>query len=322
MPKKKTRPEEEVLTETAEEREHKKLLILALLEITRRHTDVDHPMRYQPLIDALGAEYGLTATRKSVQRNLLTLQGAGYPLHFQHGWYYEHEFSPTELNLLLNTLNCAGGLSDEQRSELRRKICGLGNEHFRPEEQENSGKPNNPEFLHTMEVLQEAIRQGRMVSFHYGNWDVDKQLHPRVDEKGKAKLYHINPYRVLTANGRYYLVCNVDKYNTLTHFRIDRIMDIALLKKLVKPMARVEGAENGIELSEYINNHPYMYSGRPKRWHIRVERSIINDVLDWFGMNVRFEHVTDQCTDVVVRCDEDSLNYWLKRYGDHARLLG
>ena len=150
---------------------------------------------------------------------------------------------------------------------------------------------------------------------------MDKQLHPRTEAGGRPKQYRINPYRVASVSGRFYLICNVDKYDNLTHFRIDRIMDLRVLNRNAKPISRVADAEEGIDLAEYIGSHPYMYTGKARRYCIRVERTAINDVLDWVGLDVTFINVTDACTDVLVKCEPASMDFWLRRYGEHARLV-
>ena len=150
--------------------------------------------------------------------------------------------------------------------------------------------------------------------------DVDKELHPRTDEEGKAKLYKINPYRLATVNGRCYLICNVDKYDTLCHFRVDRIMDAKKLRAPVKPLERIADATDTLSTEAYFAERPYMYTGRPVKTRIVVDRAYINDVLDWFGMGVTFEKVTETTAQAVVYAEPKSVEYWLSRYSEHARL--
>lgn len=57
----------------------KKMLALNLLELLRKYSDENHRLSQQELLRLLESEYGMTADRKSVRRNLLELQSAGYP---------------------------------------------------------------------------------------------------------------------------------------------------------------------------------------------------------------------------------------------------
>ena len=298
----------------------KKMLILAILEILRQTTDEEHRLLQADIMERLTQDYGLTATRKSVRRNLADLQEAGYPVYYQGGWYYEHEFTNAELNLLLDGLECNGSVTAAQRDALAGKLCALGGKWYAPSIGGQQLKPANPQFLYVLDTLHEAIRMGCQVTFRYTDYDVDKQLHPRLDEQGLPKEYLVNPYRLASANGRYYLICNVDKYSSLAHFRVDRIVDIRLKKRAVKALQRVRGAEKGIDLPEYLAGHPYMYAGEVETIRIAADRCAINDILDWFGMDTILTPMGEERVLAEVRTDRSSMNYWLQRYGEHAEL--
>lgn len=301
--------------------ESKKMLVLAILDILRETTDEDHRLLQADIIERLKRDYHLSATRKSVRRNISDLQTAGYPLQYAGGWYYEHEFCKAELNLLMDCVMSSSVISASQRDALTAKLKALGGQWYSPAIHGQLLQPANPQFMYVLETLHDAIARGTQVKFHYADYDVDKQLHPRLDQEGKAKEYIINPYRITTANGRYYLICNVDKYVSLAHFRLDRIIDIRATRKTVKPLEKVRGAEKGIDLPEYLAAHPYMYSGDVKVSRIQADRCAINDILDWFGMDTVLEADGEDSVIAQVVADEASLGYWLRRYGEHARLL-
>ncbi len=296
----------------------KKMLILAILGILKDHTDAEHRIRQAGIMKLLEDEYQLTATRKSVRKNLADLQEAGYPVFFRKGWFYGHLLESAELDYL-ELCVMGSDIPAEQRENLLARLATLGGPFRKAGTAIGKVQPTNQQFLYNMETLQAAIKEGTQVSFKYGNYDVDLKLHPRTDEEGKAKLYRINPYRLATVNGRCYLICNVDKYDTLCHFRVDRIMDIKKLRSQVKPLERVDDAAESLDTERYTNEHPYMYTGKPVKTRIEVERAYINDVLDWFGTRVTFDHVTETTAQAVVVADAKSVEFWLRRYGDHAR---
>lgn len=298
----------------------KKMLILAILDILQKQTDEEHRLLQADIMARLEADYGMTATRKSIRRNLADLQEAGYPVFYHSGWYYEHEFTGAELNLLLDSLMCNSAITGSQRQALAAKIGALGGAWYRPSASEQLNKPANPQFLYVLDTLHEAIRLGKQVAFHYTDYDVDKQLHPRLADDGSVKEYVINPYRIAMTNGRPYLICNVDKYASLAHFRVDRIVDIRLRSRAVKPLEKVRGAEKGIDLPEYLAAHPYMYAGEIAAFRLIADRGAINDLLDWFGMDTQLTSRTDGSVLAEVRTDRASLDYWLRRYGDQAQL--
>ena len=299
-------------------KEKKKMLILAILSILRDGTDADHRIRQAEIISRLGSDHHLTATRKSVRKNLGALQEAGYPVVFRKGWYYDHEFQPSELDFLMDSV-LGSGIPASQREALLDKLSKLGGSFYKPNLGTGTARPANPQYLYTLETVHAAVAEGVQVSFKYGDYGVDKELHPRPDDEGKSKLYKVNPYRVATANGRCYLICNVDKYDSLCHFRVDRILDIRKLKAAVKPLSKLSDATDTLESEQYILEHPYMYSGKPKKAKIIVQRSHINDVLDWFGMDVKLEAISDTEALVTLTAEPKSVEFWLRRYEEFAR---
>ena len=296
----------------------KKLLILAILEVLRKYTNIDHRLLQSEIIAKLESDYDLTATRKSVRANLADLEDAGYPVLYDNGWYYDHEFCDAELNLLVDSLMYNPNVPYHQCRELIGKLRTLGGNCYHPAYGTSQKRPSNPQFLYTMDVLHEAISTEKKVSFHYGDYDVDKQLHPRLNDSGEPKEYLINPYRIVFANGRYYLICNVDKYDNLTHFRMDYIMDVRIEDSPVKQIRNMEDFRNGVDTAKYIAEHPHMFSGKVDTARIIVRRDFVSELLDWFGLDVEFTRVTDTEVEALIRTDELSLYYWLNMYKDYA----
>ena len=222
----------------------------AVLELLKRCTDENHRLKQVEIVALLEETTGVAHARKSIHKDLKELQDAGYPVRLHHGWYYEHEFCPAELNLLIDMLRCTSGITSAQRDELICKISKLGGEWYATQELGSQLQPANPQFLYTLDVLHEAIAKGKQVTFFYGNYGVDKLLHQRCRADGQPRDYLINPYYVLTTNGRYYLLCNVDKYDTIAHFRIERIMDIQLLDGQAKGMEQLEDEVKGIDVQQ------------------------------------------------------------------------
>ena len=298
----------------------KKPINIEILRILQAHTDVQHPMRLKAIGEKL-QEVGLTPTRKSITNNIVDLQAAGYPLIYNHGWYYNHEFSAGELNFLIDDVLCANHLPEDQRIAIVAKLKKLGGVYFIPAHETRQAKLTNPAFLDNLQLLHTAIQEGRQISFHYSDYGTDKQLHYRLNEKKRPKLYRVNPYSIGTTNGRYYLVSNVDKYDSLCHFRIDRILDMRLLKKPIKPLSKVVGGENGIVIQEYMATHPNMYSGTPEQYTLKVKKKWINEVFDTFGMDLKFGIEQTDFFDVTVLSDSTSIELWLKKYAGDVELL-
>ena len=286
-----------------------------LLELLMKESDEDHRLQQTALAERLESKYHIPIDRRSVKKALDEMRRAGYPVVNERGWYYRHLFSPTELNYLAYSIRCNNTLPPDQQEQLLRKLAGMGGDWYAMPEPAAGCRTANEHFLEILQVLDSAIAEGTQVEFHYGSYDVDLRLHPRLNRSGKEKLYIINPYQIATANGRYYLIANVQKYDGLSHYRVDRILDIRKRKKKAKPLDALPDPGALPDLSRYLTEHPYMYSGPVNEYRFRVKRSGINDVVDWFGKDIRFENTDEKETDVLVRSDAESLRLWHMRYG-------
>ncbi len=183
-----------------------------------------------------------------------------------------------------------------QCRELIGKLEGLSNIYFRAKVKHictlPEGKPANPQLFYTIDVLDEAITKGRQVAFEYCSYDVDKQLHPRCREDGSVREYVVNPYQMAATNGRYYLICNYDKYDNLAHYRIDRIRNIRLLDTPCKPATELDGHER-LDLAGHMAEHIYMFTGETVRVKFRAKRYILGDIIDYFGTDAEFSDITE-----------------------------
>lgn len=318
----------------------KKLLIMNILDILKRYSDADHRLSQRDIIDVLHDEYDMEADRKAVKRNLMNLLDFGYHLEYSESfrrnkkgeeeviytdWYLEREFSDAELRLLIDSLLFSKHIPYSQCKDLIEKIKGLSNRYFEakvhhicnlPENQ-----PKNAELFYTIEVLDDAIEKGSQVTFNYADYGTDKKLHLRKDGDGKNRNYLVNPYQMVATNGRYYLIGNYDRYNDVSHYRIDRIRDIHLLETKSKPQRDVKDLEHGLNLPAHMAEHIYMFSGESAPVTFRIKKYIVNDVIDWFGNDISFFDEDEEEVTAKATVNLMAMRHWGVQYAVHARVL-
>ena len=296
--------------------EPKKRLILATLEVLKRHTDEEHPLKQVRIQQLIQEEYGLAIDRKSLRRNLAQLQEAGYPVEGGTVWYYVHEFHSSELNLLADSLLYNPAVPWKQCHEILEKLRTLGSKYCQLTAAERAARPANGEFLFTLDVLHEAIAKRKKVCFQYCYYDVDKKMHPKLRKDGSIRVLTVSPYRVVQSGGRYYLIGNTDGHDGIAHYRLDRIRELRPTKTAIRSVKEVEGGTSLYNMPRYLTEHPHMFSGPVIQARLRASRKMAGDILDWFGMDTKFQNVTEDTLEAVVRVDERSLGYWLKQYGE------
>lgn len=318
----------------------KKMLIMNILDILRRYTDVDHRLSQTEIINFLKADYDMKADRKAVKRNLMNLADYGYNISFSESirtnrngdeeiiysdWYMIHDFDDSELRLVIDSLLFSKHIPYTHCKDLIEKIEGLSNIYFKAKVKHiaclNENKSANSELFFTIKMLDEAISKGRKVCFEYCSYDVDKTLHSRKNDDGEIRKYIVNPYQMVATEGRYYLVCNYDKYDDISNYRVDRIKNIQLLDESVKPMKLVKGLEDGLNLETHIAEHIHMFSGERMHVKFRSPKYLIDDILDQLGTEVRFSDVTENEMSVHVTASENAMYHWALQYCDHIEIL-
>lgn len=323
----------------------KKILIINILDILKRYTDENHRLSQKDIVDILKTEYNMTVDRKAVKRNLINLMDFGYEIEYSESvrmtpnsktgeleetyvlsdFYLVRDFTDSELRLLMDSLLFSKHLPYHQCRELIGKLEGLSNQYFKSRTNYIRTIPDlslHPQQLfYTIDVLDEAIRKGKKVAFTYNEYGTDKKLHPRKDSNGNTRVYIVNPYQIAATNGRYYLICNYDKYDNISNYRMDRITNIQILDEPMKPAKLVKGLEHGFDLPKHMAEHLYMFGGESGVVTFRAQKYILNDIMDWFGGDVVFFDETQESVSVRVYVNLAAMRRWALQYALHAKIL-
>ena len=318
----------------------KKMLIMNILDILKRYTDEDHRLSQKEIMDILEREYDMKVERKAVKRNLLNLIDYGYNIEYSESvrinkkgeeetvytdWYLERDFSDAELRLLIDSLLFSRHIPYSQCKMLIEKLENLSNRYFKSRVKHIQTLPDNElpnrQLFYTIEILDQAITKGKQVSFHYNEYHTDKKFHLRSDHEGNVRTYIINPYQMAAVNGRYYVICNYDKYDDVSNYRVDRITDIQLLDTPVKPMKNVKGLEHGLNLPKHMAEHVYMFTGESVPVTFRAKKYLLTDLFDWFGKEMQFTDETEDEVTVRATVNLDAMRKWALQYALHVKVL-
>lgn len=324
----------------------KKLLIMNILNILNRYTDESHRLSQKEIAEILEKEYDMKVDRKAVRRNLINLIECGYNIEYSESvrmvpnaktgeleesyiwsdFYLVRDFTDSELRLLIDSLLFSTHIPYNQCKALVEKLEKLSNIYFlsrvghiakMPED-----KADNKQLFWNIELLDEAISRKRKVFFHYLEYGTDKKLHKRTRPDGSVREYMISPYQMAAREGKYYLICNNDKYDNISNYRLDRISDIRVLDEPAKPFETLKWA-NGktLNLTEYMKEHPYMFSSENVRVTLRITRPMIGDIIDVFGNDVRFFDETGSHVCVSVFTNAMAAEQFAKDYIPDVEIL-
>lgn len=311
----------------------KKMLIMNIYNILKDYSDAEHPLTQKNIIDLLRKDYDMEVERKAVKRNLELLEDSG--LNIRHegiertgrngekeelctNWYLLRDFSDAELHFLIDSLMFEKNIPSAFLKDIIGKLRNLSGKHFRHKVPKLRRKHNNYDFFFNVELIYEAIEKGKQIAFCYNRYDTDKKLHPIKDENGKPKELVVDPYRMVMTGGKYFLLGREQGTSVIENYQVDRITGIRLLDSNLK---KVKEIEKSFDLSEYVAEHVYMFSGCSERVVFRANRIILSDIVDWFGDNVDFIEADDEYVTASVRVNSKAMKYWAIQYMKYVTVI-
>ena len=200
-------------------------------------------------------------------------------------------------------------------------LRSFGNRYFHAKVAHISNLPelahaDNKQVMIALDVLNDAIEEKRKVRFTYNTYGTDFKLHPK-----SSVPYIVNPYQLVANNGWYYLIGNYDKYDDVSHYRIDRITAIEMLPDAAKPKNAVREFARGFSLPRHMAEHIYMFGGESVTVKMRTFPYMMDALVDWFGKDFRIMQEENDQMIVTLSCNEAAMKYWALQYGLYVEIL-
>lgn len=299
---------------------NKKMLNMIILEILETYSDENHKLSQKEIKDIVERDYGIACDRRSVSNNIKYLHNLGFDVEENPPYYLaSREFDEAELRMLIDSVLFSKNLSGNMAKQLIKKLESLGNKYFKSKVSHVAAtssliRTENKQVLYTVNAINDAIDKKKKISFRYNRYETDMKMHDR------GKDFVMNPYQMVAANGRYYLLGNIDKYDNVTFYRIDRMSDVNVLEEKVKPMSQVKGLENGFDLPKHMAEHIYMFHGESVAVKLKCKPGMMDDIIDWFGKDIRVQKTGDDEIVVRVVCNYDAMFYWALQYGPYVEV--
>ncbi len=303
-----------------------KLKMLRVLEILQE-TDSNHPLTTTQIVQKLNC-FGLTAERKAINRDIHVLQEAGYDIQIcpdnKRGYYLAtRNFETWELKVLVDAIVSAKFLSAADTRSIVSKLMGLDSQAnsqllTRVTPVNTQIKQNdNLQIKETIDALLTAIRQQKKVQFQYQttNTELKKEL-----RKG-GYFYRINPYALTWKDEHYYLICNLDKYDNLGYYRLDRIVNLSILDEPVKDPVILLGENPAHRIDEYVAAAIYCHTGEKITLQLLCQYGLEDEICDYFGTNHYHTKRPDGFECHIRVMNSQGLIYWLMQHGSKVKVL-
>lgn len=300
---------------------NQKLKLFYLEKILREYTDEHHSLSIAELTEKLAA-YGINVERKTLYADLECLQLANLDIHVTKGRgnryaLVSREFELPELKLLVDAVQSCKFISKRKSETLIKKLEGLTSVHEAKRLSRQvfiyrRVKTENERVYYTIDTLNDAIADGKKVRFRYFEYAPNKR--PRL--KSNGNFYVVSPHALCWDDENYYLICTYPARQGLTHFRVDKIQDIALLEE------SADKPPEDFDLAQYSRQIFHMFGGPECRAALRFDNSLIGVAIDRFGQDIPVRPDGEDRFITYVNVTKSPTFYgWMFQLGDKAEIL-
>ena len=95
---------------------------------------------------------------------------------------------------------------------------------------------------------------------------------------------------------------------------MDKITNIELTEMPLTPLRSLKGYENGLDYKKYATSLPYMFTDKTENITFVCESWVIDQVVDWFGKNIKITDIDNEKYEVVVSASPNAMEYWAMQY--------
>lgn len=317
--------------------EHKKSRPLYIANYLKRKSDDKHWVSQKELLDYLYEECEIMPDRKTIKRDIAMLRdemGMDVEEEAYKGYrLLSREFELDDLKILAECVYAAKFISEERSKDLIDVLCDFCSENQAVRLKReiflcDRVKTSENKTLRTISIIREAMepqrwpddfRRGRKISFRYMTHSVT-DVHKVID-KHDGKLYTVSPYQLVINDGNYYLIGLADDVEELRTYRIDRMRNVSILEEH-RNMCKEWSTRR--DMKTYIQRTFSMFGGERTRVTMRFENSLLDSVIDKFGVGFGAEYRQDGDSHFVVSADVDVSNQffgWMCGFGMMAQII-
>lgn len=264
--------------------EGQKLKLLYIINMLEEHSDENHPLSTAEIIRRLES-LGIHSERKSIYDDIAKLCDFGYDIIQIHsrqgGGYYlaEREFELPELKLLVDAVQSSRFITTKKSRELIKKLEAKVSKYDAGKLQRQvyvAGriKTENESIYYNIDNIHRAIQENLQISFQYLDWNLKKQMVPRVNGQKT-----VSPWAMIWREENYYLVAYDSEDRIMKHYRVDKMGQVQVLESVREGMEQF----SKIDLAAYTNRTFGMYGGEEETVTMQFPNRLIGVVMDRFG---------------------------------------
>lgn len=286
--------------------------ILCILRILQEYSDENHIITSAEIIDKLRSDFDRSLDRRTVYSAVTALKEFD-PKRYEIEKYEDNNegyrilkniFEPEEIRFLIDAIFCCEYIPPEQTKALLEKLRSFLSVYDRKEYNyskivKTEYKTQNSQILDNIAKLNEAISKNRKIAFTYLEYDYDKSLKPRRDEKDVG-----SPYAMTCDSGNYYLIAITERHpDNPVYYRIDMMKDIDVLDE-PRPKSK---REVGLDSNKKV---VYAFAGKPDAIQLHCKKPALRYVIERFGNDVMIVKMPDGSFDAHFMAAPGGVQLW------------
>lgn len=269
--------------------EKQKQKLFRLLEIFREETDESHGLTMSQIISRL-SDYGISAERKSIYDDILTLGELGYdvvtlPARPPKYTLLTRDFELGELKMLVDAVETSKFITIEKSRDIIRKLRVFAGKYHSGELSrqvyvEERIKTENDFAFDNIDAIHKAINGNFIITFKYFGYTVDKK---RSFRHG-GKRYRVSPASLVLSDENYYLVAYDEDEGKRKNFRVDKMCEI----EITDLSRSADVTSQRFNPAEYSRKIFGMYGGREELVTLECREDLAGVIIDRFGTDYAF----------------------------------
>lgn len=297
---------------------YKELLVIYILEILSEYANEEKKIYQQDVLSLLDRNYNIEIGRKSLGKYIACLRDAGF-IEGERGIYKVNEFSDTELRVLIDSMLFAPNIPAQEAKDLISKLkslspIGLKNKIRHIHYVQDFSRTQNDSLYPILDSIDEAIEKNKQIRITVCRYNENALL-----EDVRTEVIH--PYYIVNSNSRYYVICYAGRGERLESRRIDRISNVDILERSAWPLRDIIGKRQNFDLSQYMKEHIYMFSGKSVPIKIKLLKEHIGYFIDWYGTDYTIVEKDDPYITISVQANENATYYWALQYGHLVEII-
>lgn len=270
------------------------------IEILYKETDEEHVLSMQRIQKRMSEETGDNIDRRTVYEYIKTLLDLNFEIsdysENKKGYFLQsRDFEEHEIRILMDCITSCQFITLKKTNELLDKLEKLNSKYVtnRLKQQlyvDNRSKSKNEQIFYNIKNINEAIILNKKLCFNYYHYNLKKERIPQKAQDGSLKIYNISPISMILKDDCYYLICVSDKYDVMSHYRIDRMQMVKVLDEERRNLKEIDELKNGFDAAAYSKKCLNMYSGYDTYVVVSFNYKLLDKVIDELGEDVELIH--------------------------------